>query len=208
MKVQAHQNYNGLPGVTTVLNILNKPGLVKWANNLGLQGIDSSRFTSEAAETGSLAHEMILAYFNKQECDTHDYSARQIEKAAHSLSLFHKWVSVYQPRPILIEKQLVSSKYGYGGTLDLYASLNVSGTCFLELVDFKTGSGPWPTHYVQLAAYKNLLEENGHIVENCRLLKLPADQSTQTFSEVQLLNLDRYWDLFLHCLAIYKMKLL
>lgn len=208
MKVQAHQNYSGLPGVTTVLNILNKPGLAKWANNLGLRGIDSYRFTYEAAEVGTLAHEMILAYFQNQDCDTNDYSANQIARAKHSLGLFHQWVKIYKPKPVLVEAQLISSKYGYGGTLDLYATIDVSGTEFLELVDFKTGSGPWPTHYVQLAAYKNLLIENGYVCENCRLLKLPADKTAQVFSEVQLLNLDKYWEIFLHCLAIYKMGLL
>ena len=43
-KANAHTQYKlvdgtKVPSVTTVLGILNKPALVKWANNLGLQGI-------------------------------------------------------------------------------------------------------------------------------------------------------------------------
>jgi len=38
-----------VPGVTTILSVLNKPALVKWANNLGLQGIDSSKYVDEKA---------------------------------------------------------------------------------------------------------------------------------------------------------------
>ena len=42
--VRAHQRYkieDGtiVPGVTTVVGILNKPALVPWANKLGLEGI-------------------------------------------------------------------------------------------------------------------------------------------------------------------------
>jgi len=208
MKTQAHQRYENYPGVTTVLGVLNKPGLPKWANNLGLRGIDSSRFVSEAAETGTLAHEMIVSYFSGKPCDTKDYSANQITRAEQALSMFHKWAEVYKPRAILLEKSLISHRYGYGGTLDLYAELTIGDRQFREICDFKTGSGPWPTHFAQLAAYRVLLEENGYEVENARLIKVPVDPSIQTFSESQLLHLDSYWKLFRHCLAIYKMKIL
>ena len=42
-----------VPGVTTILGVINKPALVRWANNLGLQGIDSQRCsgTLEVAPT-------------------------------------------------------------------------------------------------------------------------------------------------------------
>lgn len=213
METKAHQRYRGgigedYPGVTTVLNILDKPGLPRWANNLGLQGIDSSRYTSESAEIGTLAHKMILAYFSGKICDTADYSANQIKKAERSLTLFHKWVKTYNPKPILVEARLVSHRFGYGGTIDLYAKLTIGGQTFDELIDFKTGSGPWPVHFAQLAAYRNLLKENGHVCENCRLVKVPADFTVENFSESQLLYLEKYWRAFLHCLAIYRMKLL
>jgi len=215
MKTEAHQRYgaNGskgdnYPGATTILGILDKPGLPKWANNLGLRGIDSYRYTSEAAEIGTLAHQMICDYFAGVECDTSDYSINQIRKAEQSLQLFHQWVKVYNPRPILVEKQLSSHRFGYGGTIDLYATLTIGGQDFEELVDFKTGSGPWPTHFAQLAAYQNLLRENGYRCDNSRMLRVPADFETLHFSEAQLLHLKQYWKLFLHCLAIYRMKLL
>lgn len=212
MKVEAHRRYSNsredLPGVTTVLNVLDKPGLPKWANNLGLQGIDSNRFLSETAEIGSLTHEMVLAYFSKKPYDASDYSTNQVKKAKKALTLFHKWVEVYNPKPILVEKPLVSHRFGYGGTIDLYATLTIGGQVFHELCDFKTGSGPWPTHFAQLAAYQNLLLENGYFCDNCRLVRIPADFEENSFSESQLLSLDKYWTLFLHCLAIYKMKLL
>ena len=76
-KARAHTIYKledgtKVPGVTTVLGILNKPALVKWANNLGLQGIDSNKYRDEMADIGTLAHQMIVNYFNKVETDTTD----------------------------------------------------------------------------------------------------------------------------------------
>jgi len=213
MKTEAHQRYhseNGelYPGVTTVLNILNKPGLVQWANNLGLQGVDSFRFTSERAEVGTLLHEMVICYFAGREPDTSDYSANQIQQAEHALTLFHKWRVTYNVRPILIEKHLVSKQYCYGGTPDLYATLTIGGQDFKELIDFKTSSSFYPTHFAQIAAYRNLLTENGYAVENCRVVKLAPIPEVDTFAEAQILSLDKYWLLFRHCLAIWKLKLL
>jgi ketopantoate reductase len=48
-----------VPGVTTITGMLDKPGLVKWANNLGLQGIDSTEHVKNLARIGTLAHLLI-----------------------------------------------------------------------------------------------------------------------------------------------------
>jgi len=63
-RAKAHQRYRTsdgtiVPGVTTVIGILNKPALVKWANDLGLRGIDSASYVDETARIGTLAHEMV-----------------------------------------------------------------------------------------------------------------------------------------------------
>jgi len=52
-KTKAHTRYylaDGtlVPGSTTVCGVLNKPALVRWANQLGLQGIDSTKYTDKA----------------------------------------------------------------------------------------------------------------------------------------------------------------
>ena len=109
---------------------------------------------------------------------------------------------------ILAEKFLVSDRYGYGGTLDLFATLTVGKEDFRELIDFKTGKAFYPTHYAQLAALWHLLVENGYAPENARLVKLPVEPDKDTFDEAQLVSLEKYWKLFLHCLSIYKMGIL
>ena len=60
-KVKAHIRYvnamgKRLPGVTTVIGVLNKPLLVPWANNLGLQGINVRDYVNDKADILSLIH--------------------------------------------------------------------------------------------------------------------------------------------------------
>src|SRR5439155_21898181 len=55
-KVKAHVRYytskgEQVPGVTTILSVLNKPALVSWANRMGLQGIDTHKYVDEAARS-------------------------------------------------------------------------------------------------------------------------------------------------------------
>ena len=86
-KTKAHVRYklaNGdlIPGVTTVLSILNKPALVKWSNNLGLNGIDVNKFVDALADIGTLTHKMIEDYLNKKEVDYARAQAELIEATA------------------------------------------------------------------------------------------------------------------------------
>ena len=213
MKTEAHQRYQGengeqYPGVTTVIGILEKKGLPKWANNLGLQGIDSNRYVSERAEIGTLAHDAIMCYFHGKQVDTSDYSKNQIEQARLAVNLFQKWEAIYHVKPILIEKHLISRRFGYGGTIDLFAELTTDIAQTRELVDFKTSKDIFSSTYVQVAAYEQLLIENGYPPDGVRVLKIPAYVGYESFDDKQLLKLDKYFRIFLHCLAIYKMHLL
>ena len=47
-----------VPGATTITGLLNKPFLITWANRLGLEGIDSTKYRDAAADIGTLAHQI------------------------------------------------------------------------------------------------------------------------------------------------------
>ncbi|KKL99201.1 hypothetical protein LCGC14_1816740 [marine sediment metagenome] len=205
-KAKAHTRYRGkdnsiFPGVTTILDILNKPALVKWANNLGLQGIDSTKYRDEMADIGTLAHLMILNHFNKEETDTSEYSKDQIEKAENCLLSFYEWEKGHTIEPILIEQQLVSETYRYGGTIDLYCRLDG----VLTLVDFKTGKAIYSEMMYQLAAYQQLLESNNHICMNTRILRIGRDED-EGFEERVKVDLTLELLLFQHCQGIYNLQ--
>ncbi len=205
-KTKAHIRYKNqagkqVPGVTTILSVLNKPALVKWANNLGLQGIDSSKYRDKMASIGTLAHEMIMCHFMGQKCDLSEYSQDDIGKAKNALLSFFEWEKVNKVEPVLVEAPLVSEAHQFGGTIDLYAKLNGS----FWLVDFKTSKGLYPEATHQVVAYRQLLIENGHPVDRVRILRIGREAS-EGFEDKVIANLEPHWELFKHCRAIYSLK--
>jgi hypothetical protein len=189
-----------VPGVTTVINLRAKPALVKWANNLGLQGIDSSKFVDDKASIGTLAHEMILNHFAGKETDVKDYTPNQVDSAENSMLSFFSWKEGKTIEPILMESQMTSLA-GFGGTIDLYCVLNGKKT----LVDFKTGSGIYDEHYYQLCAYRHLLIENGNDVEQARILNIPRSED-EKFKEEVYADFQLGWDWFSTMLKIYQLE--
>jgi len=206
MKVKAHQKYylkDGtlVPGTTTILSVLAKPALIKWANNLGLKGIDSNKYRDEKAEIGTLAHYLIECELKGQTPDTSDYSKNQIDQAENSLLSFYEWMKNHKLEVIGSEMQLVSEKYRYGGTVDCFGILDGVPT----LIDFKTSNAIYPEMLHQLAAYKQLLKENGYEVKKARILRIGRDE-TEGFEERLCTNLKLHWEIFKHCLAIYNLQ--
>jgi len=204
-KSRAHIIYklpdgNKIPGVTTVLGLLNKPALIIWANRLGLQGIDSSKYRDEMADIGTLAHQMILDYFKGETTDTCEYSESQIDLAENCLISFWEWEKGHKIEVIMAEAQLVSNKYGYGGTIDCFCKLDGQFT----LLDFKTGKAIYPEFFYQLAAYEQLLAEAGQLIEVTRILRIGRD-ADEGFEERSVGNLEKHFEIFTHCLAIYNL---
>ena len=88
-----YKNKDGkrLPGVTTILGVMNKPALVKWANNLGLQGIDSSKYVDTLAGVGTLTHAMIHHDLGGEIPEFDSYSKDDISLAENSFLKYLDW---------------------------------------------------------------------------------------------------------------------
>ena len=203
-KSRAHIRYkhNGksVPGVTTVINLRAKPALVKWSNNLGLSGVDVTKFVDDKASIGTLAHQMILDHFMERKTDTADYTPNQVDAAENSLLSFFEWEKGKTITPVLIEAPLTST-IGYGGTIDLYAVIDGVRT----LVDFKTGSGIYDEHFYQLAAYRQLITETGETVEQARILNIPRSED-EKFKEEVYTDFALGWEWFCTMLKIYQIE--
>lgn len=205
-KTKAHTIYKlndgtRVPGVTTILGILNKPALVSWANRLGLQGIDSSKYVDKMADIGTLAHEMVAAHLRGEECDTSEYSANDIEKAETCVIKYYDWEKEHPIEPVLVEAPLVSGMYRFGGTIDCLAKLNDE----LVLIDLKTGKAIYGEMFYQLAGYRLLLEGNGYKASGARILRIGRNED-EGFEERVVKNLDKQTKVFLHCLGIYQLQ--
>lgn len=205
---KAHQRYrlaDGtiVPGVTTILGVLNKPALVKWANNLGLQGIDSTKYRDETAVIGTLAHEMIQEYLGGPKWDRAAYNAHQLDAAENAALSFYEWEKRLGAKLVTkhIELGLVSEKNRYGGTIDWYGEIDGE----MWLVDLKTCKGLWPEHTYQIAAYHELLIENGYTVDHVRLLRVGRTED-EGFDDhiVGLSELHRARSVFESALRLYE----
>jgi len=194
---------NGIrvPSVTTVLNLLSKPALIHWAWQLGIEQKDYRKVRDQAAEIGTIAHEMIRCHLKNVDFDSSEYAPVDIDKAENAFIAYLDWEKLNHVCSICIEQQFVSENYRFGGTIDLYADLNKQG---MALIDFKTSSGVYPEMKVQVACYAHLLIENGYKIDNIHLLRIGKEDGM--FQDHQLgttADLDDHWELFKHLRNAY-----
>ena len=195
------QDGERVPSVTTILGILNKPALIHWAWECGTRGEDYRKVRDDAASVGTLAHYLILCHLKGIEPDLSEYSPDDVTRAETCLIKYLDWEKEHPIEPVLVEAPLVSEKHNYGGTIDCLARLNGD----LILIDHKTGKAIYSDMFYQLAAYQELLKENGYEVANARILRIGRD-NLEGFEERVATNLDREFSLFHHCLEIYQLQ--
>ncbi|MHB9110430.1 MAG: hypothetical protein ACYDCO_25540 [Armatimonadota bacterium] len=192
-----------VPGVTTVLNCLEKPGLVPWSNKLGLDGIKVSEYKDELAQIGTLAHHLIICDLTGQTPDVREYTPAQQDQAAQSIASWLAWRKVHTIEPILTEAPLVSEVYRYGGTLDLFAYIDGEPT----LADLKTAKAIYSEMRTQVVAYSRLIAEHAMRLNLplCGAIKIirVGREPGEGFEECPVDHSGARWELFLHCLAIY-----
>ena len=205
MKTKSHPRYRlesgtQCPGVTTVTGILAKFPLYNWYWKLGRDGIDHRKHLDYLAGIGTLAHSMIFHHLKGEEIATADYSQNQIVSASNSFESFLEWERQHELKSLLLEEQLVSEKYKYGGTPDFYGFIDGRET----LLDFKS-SGIYDDQWIQLAGYVNLLKESGKKVGACKILVIPTDKD-KGFREAQREDVSVHFEIFKHCLSIYQLR--
>lgn len=185
-----------VPSVTTILSILNKPSLLHWSNWLGFKKIGYSNELNRYAMYGTIVHKAIEDLITKGYYDTpdnideedFDYSMRNYEKWRNTVSDFS---------PIFNEKALVSEKYGYGGTVDFFCSIDGKNT----IVDFKTSKTFRYSMFIQLAFYLIMLEELGYTVDQVGIVLVnPLDGGNKFLSRKEM---DKYIPLALSLLKTF-----
>jgi hypothetical protein len=200
---RAHQRYktsDGRPavGVTTVLSQMNKPCLVAWANKLGLQGIDSTKYVDALARIGSCTHYLV-------ECDAKgitpklgDFTANEIETAKKSFQKWINWRSQNKFELVESELNLVSDAFQFGGTCDIYAIINGTPT----VLDIKTSKICYSEQRTQVIAYMRLMIENKKPVTDARIIRIGRDEN-EGFEDILVGAHDLHWKRFKACLALY-----
>jgi hypothetical protein len=205
-KGKAHQKYflqdgTQVPGVTSALNIINKPFLIPWANKLGLQGIDSTKYVDALAHIGTIAHYLIECDLYGIEPYLRDFSPNDVEAAKRSVSSWYAWRRGKEIVPILHEAPMVSEVHRYGGTIDHFCLIDGVRT----LLDVKTSKAIYGEHLLQVAAYKVGLEENDHPVDETRIVRVGREEG-EGFEDKLVDQLDKRFEAFLHALALHNLQ--
>jgi hypothetical protein len=196
-----------LPSVTTILNVINKPFLVKWANKMGLQGVNVEEYNKGITGIGTLVHARIQAFLENVPLDDRGYTEKEISISLSCFNEFMRWYNSHSIERILTEKSFVSEEYKFGGTIDAFLVVDGIPT----IIDFKTSNQISSEYYSQLAAYDILLREHGFSPEKSAILRLPKTndgnlsvQSSYEYVEKHVMELENPRTIFIKALELYK----
>lgn len=185
-------------GVTTVLNRWKDAGgLLYWACDQG-KAIERGEIAhlydkrDEAADIGTIAHEMCDAYLKGKDpwkvCEELSKTPEAAAKATQAYRMFLHWWETNGLEVHASEIPLVSEKYRFGGTPDWILKIRDG----LAIGDIKTSNAIYRDMLMQVAAYKQLWEENhpdepitgGFYV--CRFSKEYPDWEQRYFGELDV----------------------
>ena len=180
---RAYQDSEGnlYPGVTSILNILDK-NLGWWQMNMmgnaviekvrdALQGnrlLDLEEIVKESKKAadnyrdskgaqGTYIHSVIEKRLNNTDISEH---RKKDPKLSAVMFQIEKWIKDNKLEPLLVEAYLLSKEYGYARAVDLVARQDSPKYgAQLILVDMKTGKTLVDSHTWQMAAYAKAYEE-------------------------------------------------
>lgn len=151
------------PSVTTILNAYPKGAqFYEW---LKKHGEDSDTIRDEAGERGSVVHKLTEDFDAGLpiEMMTDDGKPKYNMGEWDMLRKYVEFTEMFPAKVLASELNLASKALGYGGTLDRVMTFEHDGVT--RLVDIKTSGSIWPSFWLQLSAYNELLKD-AHLVED------------------------------------------
>ena len=163
-----------VPSVTTILEAYPKDAAYfKWIKDVGS---DADAIRDEAGRRGSVVHELTEQYDSGVNCTFISDSGYPKYKMME-WSMFERYVdflNTYNPEIDLMETNMISDKLGFAGTLDRVIKLNGK----TMMIDIKTSNSIYPSYWLQLSAYNELLKQANVNVESFGVLWLNAKTRT------------------------------
>jgi len=171
---------NGKPYVTDLLDLLNKPALLNWANRVGLAGQSLADYRKEAMGDGTRMHKQVERFL--------------ADKTPFEDAAFQARFEAFMADKTVIASEKVIETEHFFGRYDL--KYGCGGRVFI--CDFKRNqSGVYLENKLQLAAYR--------MADGCddvRIVSLPdmrvIDPGITDFSPLE--------EMLLHLSAIYRLK--
>lgn len=145
-----------LYSVTSVLKVLDKPGLLSWVYDVTLEGRKYWEVRNEASTRGTSVHDAGQHLADTGEAP--DLSKFPEDDRPFVQALARAWLAL-RPQVIATEVIVASLEHGFAGRFDLLADVD-GARC---LIDYKTGRRVYPVEqFAQLAAYELAGTESGH----------------------------------------------
>jgi len=165
-----------IPSVTTILEAYPKgAAYFQWLKSVGE---DSDEIRDEAGRRGSRVHALTERYDAGEEIKLFDEFGN-INMKLNEWAMFERYVEFRNRYPFeisMLEQTIISEQYRIAGTLDRVIVLP-SGEKML--FDIKTSNAIYPSYWLQLAAYKEMLRSIGIEVDSVAILWLNAKTRTE-----------------------------
>lgn len=163
-----------VPSVTTIIEAY--PKGAAYYNWLKENGKDSDEIRDEAGRRGSVVHKLTEDYDQGVEVQLVNQNG-SIDYKLNEWAMFERYVEFrrrFQFVTDCIELNIISEELGYAGTIDRVINMNGERI----LLDIKTSNAIYPSYWLQLAAYRNLLFIAGVEVDKVAILWLNAKTRT------------------------------
>jgi len=135
------------PRVTSICDIIAKPGLLKYYAEQKSFNIAQSNMVI-SANWGKLAHDIIEKKLAGKECGI-------LPAILPSINAFERWLSRHKINALNFEETVLSKNFLYAGTFDVLAEIDGK----LGILDLKTSTGIWDEYSLQTAAYVQAYNE-------------------------------------------------
>lgn len=171
-----------VPSVTSILSVLDKPAIPKWATNIVAEyvadnpnGVDELRRMGrgpmiqalkgipwaqrdQAGARGNILHEYAEELLHGREIDVAEEHVPVMESA---LAFMEDW----HITPVLVETAVASREHQWAGTLDLLANYTRPDTGHqgTAIFDWKSGKALYPEYGWQMNAYAHAEFYNGTV---------------------------------------------
>lgn len=205
-----HKNKTGnrVPSVTGILANLGwpLPGLMYWAWDQGMHGINYRDTSQRAADAGTCAHQLIEWWINDHTPTPRElaiYPEDVYEKGQTALLNFIQWAETVHFTVLETECAYTSEEYQFGGKIDCVASVNDRRV----ILDWKSGSGVYPNMWIQGEAYRHLWDEcrpDEPIEDGIYILRI--DKETVGFDWHYRFSIPEAWEAFLLLRKLHELK--
>jgi hypothetical protein len=148
-----------IPSCTTIVKLLDKPDIVKWANNMGFRRINTTIYIEDKAIIGTAHHELFEKYFMGVSLSANGHtdvlSKREYRELIYKFRVLEIWFEQHEIEVLNMELPMEGSSYG--GTLDMIAYDRKNDE--LIVFDLKSSKYVRQSHWIQLMGYVGLVEE-------------------------------------------------